>query len=385
MRILVLTRLDQYETYFLRSSKGSETVPELPESQAQYFWIEALRDLGHKVEVVRYTDPAFPSPRRSAKLQVWANRTFGIGYQAAIKLRRLLPTRVDPEYRTRNSRIADRIETFDPQLLLVVGGYHQLRPNTFERIKTNCDTTVIGMTGTGPFDYGTPTERLIAPRYYDAMFVNDEHRMHAWRGVGANAEVLPVSAAPIEFARRNCSQNNKFGADVSFIGQPYPRRVEYLEPLVDLEIDLALYGSGWEETPLAEYHRGSAWGDDMIRAIYNSKISVNIHHRVMLTGGNMKQFEIPAAKTLQISDACGTGWFEDSEEIVLVDSPIELQEAVEYYLDADEEREQIAIAGHERAASDHTYHDRMQEIIERERIGAGWPDNVVNPRYLRYD
>ena len=105
----------------------------------------------------------------------------------------------------------------------------------------------------------------------------------------------------------------------------------------------------------------------------------------MLTGGNMKQFEIPAAKTLQISDACGAGWFEDGEEIVLVDSPIELQEAVGYYLDADEEREQIAIAGHERAASDHTYHDRMREVIERVRTGVGRQDGVVNPRYLRYD
>jgi spore maturation protein CgeB len=385
MRILVLTRLDQYETYFLGSNKGSETVPELPESQGQYFWIEALRNLGHNVEVVRYTDPVFPSPRRSAKLQVWAKQTFGIGYRAALKLRQSLPTRIDPEYQARNRRIVDRIEAFDPQLLLVVGGYHQLRANTFERIQANCDTTIIGMSGIGPFDYGTPTERSIAPRHYDAMFVNDDHRMHAWRGVGANAEVLPVSAAPIEFARRNCSQNNKFAADVSFIGQPYPRRVEYLEPLADLKIDLALYGAGWEETPLAEYHRGSAWGSDMIQAIYNSKMSVNIHHRVMLTGGNMKQFEIPAAKTLQIADACGASWFEDDEEIVLVDSPIELQEAVEYYLDADEEREQIAIAGHERAASDHTYQDRMREVIERVRTGVGRPDGVVNPHYLRYD
>lgn len=385
MRILLLTRLDQFETYFLGGDTESKTVPELPRSQGQYFWIEALRDLGHKVEVVRYTDPTILSPPLAAKLQVWGDRTFGVGYRGLAELRQLLPTRLDPEYRSRNRLIAEQTEEFAPDLVLVVGGYHQLMEETFERIESSCDAAVVGMTGTGPHDYGTPTERRIAPRYYDGMFVNDEHRMHAWRGTGANAEVLPVSAAPIEFARRHSTKSTEFAADVSFIGQPYPRRVEYLEPLADLGIDLALYGPGWKETPLSEHHRGSAWGGDLIRAIYNSKISVNVHHRAMLTGGNMKQFEIPAANTLQIADACDRSWFDDGEEIVLVNSPEGLREAVEYYLAADKEREQIAAAGYERAATDHTYHDRMQEVIECVNSGIGRPDGVVGGTYLRYD
>ena len=37
---------------------------------------------------------------------------------------------------------------------------------------------------------------------------------------------------------------------------------------------------------------------------------------------------------------------------------------IEFYLDHDKEREAIAKAGQQRTLSEHTYHNRMQELVE---------------------
>ncbi|MGB9965900.1 CgeB family protein [Halobacterium hubeiense] len=379
MRILLLARLDQAKSYF-RGDEGTADVPELPPQQGHHFWVKALRDQGHDVEVFRYTDSASLPPAWAFRIAEGIKGITELGYKAIREVRQLIPPSLDPDYRRRNDRIVDRALEFEPELVLVIGGYHQLSPETFETIRRRCDPIIVGASGTGPHDYGTKEERYIAPRFYDVMFVNDEHRMHAWRSIGVNAEVLPVSSSPVEFASQYLKDDSEYDAEISFIGQPYPRRVQYLEALTDF--DLALYGPGWSDTELAEYHRGEAWGGNMFKAIYNSDISINIHHRTMLTGGNMKQFEIPAAQTLQIADVCPNEWFTDGEEIVLVDTPEDLREAVAHYLDTPEERERIARAGHERAAAEHTYSHRMARLVELAKSGAGRADGVVDRKYL---
>jgi spore maturation protein CgeB len=156
----------------------------------------------------------------------------------------------------------------------------------------------------------------------------------------------------------------------------------YLEPLAETDIELALYGPGWEDTPLADHHRGSAYGPELYQAIHSSEISVNVHHRVQLSGGNLKTFEIPVSGALQIADACDPEWFVDREEIVLVESPDELRERVTYYLEHDDEREAIARRGMERAETDHTYENRVERLHELITEDSGRPDGVVDPSYL---
>lgn len=383
MRILLLARLDQAEEYFRGTKPATTPVPELPPAQSQHFWVKALRKQGHDVEVVRYTDPIFPSPKLSFQLSNRLRDVTTLGHKAIQELRRFVPPSLDPEYKRRNESILEQVVEFNPELLIVIGGYHQLSDNTFETIERQCSPTTVGVSGTGPHDYGTKEERYIAPRYYNVMFVNDRHRMHAWRGIGANAEILPLAASPIKFASGNRTYVPEYEADVSFVGQPYPRRVQYLKSLT--EFDLAIYGPGWEDTVLADYHRGEAWGEELFKAIYSSDISINVHHRAMLSGGNMRLFEIPAAKTLQIADACEDEWFIDGEEIILVDTPEKLRESVAYYLDASDEREQIAEAGYERAVAEHTYYDRMQSLVERVLNNGGRADEVVKREYLEDD
>ncbi len=374
-----MNRLSEND-FYLNEVSGSDEVPELPTTQSQHFWVEALRDNGHQVTVERYTDSQLVSPQRRAAFDRKLKGLTSLGFAAYRKGSRSIPQRLNPEIRARNERIVSNAIAADPELVLITGGYTQLFPHTIERIKAVTGATIAGTCGVGPFDYSNACEREIAVKYYDFAFTNTSHRTQAWRALGVNAVQLPVSGCAPAFAKAVKETDERFTADVSFVGQPYPRRVMYFEQLPD--VDVALYGPGWDETPLAEYHRGEAWGKERIKAIYNSKISLNVHHRCSGYGGNMRLFEIPVAGTMQIVDTYDPDWYEEGDEIVSVETPEEMRDTVEYYLNNDEKRNRIAEQGHERAKRDHNYHQRMEQLVSIVANDGGVPDGVVDTKYI---
>ena len=80
----------------------------------------------------------------------------------------------------------------------------------------------------------------------------------------------------------------------------------------------------------------------------------------------MRLYEATGVGTLLITDWKKniTDMFEPDKEIVVYRTPEECAELVQYYLDHDKEREKIAKAGQERTIREHTYHQRMEELIE---------------------
>jgi spore maturation protein CgeB len=56
--------------------------------------------------------------------------------------------------------------------------------------------------------------------------------------------------------------------------------------------------------------------------------------------------------------------FEPGKEVVTYSSPEEAIKLIDYYLDHPEEREAIARAGQQRTLREHTYHQRLQELVE---------------------
>ena len=56
--------------------------------------------------------------------------------------------------------------------------------------------------------------------------------------------------------------------------------------------------------------------------------------------------------------------FEPGKEVVAYRSPEECAELIEYTLEHDEERETIACTGQQRTLREHTYYQRMQELVK---------------------
>lgn len=112
----------------------------------------------------------------------------------------------------------------------------------------------------------------------------------------------------------------------------------------------------------------AVYGLNMFDILSQSKITINCHCNSHVTGdyaGNMRLFEATGMGALLITD-----WkknlpdlFEPDNEVITYKTQEECVEKVKYYLEHDKEREMIARAGQERTLKDHTFENRMKELI----------------------
>ena len=113
-------------------------------------------------------------------------------------------------------------------------------------------------------------------------------------------------------------------------------------------------------------YAGQAWGREMYRILYRSKIVLNHHGDVAPYANNLRLFEATGTGALLLTD-----WkenlhemFEPGKEVVAYRSPEECSEAVSYYLEHEDARAAIAHAGQQRTLRDHSYSQRMEQFVE---------------------
>jgi spore maturation protein CgeB len=109
-----------------------------------------------------------------------------------------------------------------------------------------------------------------------------------------------------------------------------------------------------------------AWGMDMYQILHDSVITLNHHIGVSQSyANNMRLYEATGVGTLLITD-----WkqnipeiFEPGKEVVVYRNREECIEAIQYYLRNEAERKRIASMGQKRTLRDHTYDQRMKELL----------------------
>lgn len=160
---------------------------------------------------------------------------------------------------------------------------------------------------------------------------------------------------------------------VTFIGRffagIYDSRARFLELLCERIEQVKVWGTGADElpvtSPIRRCYMGQAWGREMYQILRKSKITLNHHGDIAPYANNMRLYEATGTGTLLVTD-----WkenlhemFEPGKEVVAYRTPEECVDLVKYYLDHDEESEVIAHAGQQRTLREHTYYERMQELM----------------------
>ncbi len=206
-------------------------------------------------------------------------------------------------------------------------------------------------------------------KYYDHIFIFDNHYVEEMRnrGVG-NVSYLPLAADDELFRKVELTgeEREQFGFDVCFVGMPYDNRIEALNSLKGF--NLGVFGDYWErfeDKMIGEYYRGRASGET-VQKIYNaSKIVLNINHPQSRHGVNARTFEIPCCEAFEIVNYVNglDDLFIIGEEIVCYKRTEELKDIVEHYLVHEDERREIVRKGYARVKRDHTWHQRVQEVI----------------------
>jgi len=178
----------------------------------------------------------------------------------------------------------------------------------------------------------------------------------------------------IGFDRRILSKlTERSTYNVTFVGgisQVHGERIEFLERVAERgTIDLWGYGAEClsEASPLKTAYHGESWGIDMYNILHNSDITLNNHIGVAgKYANNMRLFEATGVGSFLLTDNKRNlaDMFEPGKEVTAYSSTDECVEMIEYYLDHDEERRTIARAGQERTLREHTYYQRMQELVD---------------------
>ena len=207
---------------------------------------------------------------------------------------------------------------------------------------------------------------------YDLVISSLPNFVDHFRKLGIPSELHKLAFEP-KVLEKLKNYNCEYTIPVSFIGslfQAHSTRIRWLEHLCQ-QLDVKVWGTGIDSFPkdssVCQCYMGKAWGIEMYRIIQRSKITLNHHINVAgLYANNMRLFEATGVGTLLITD-----WkvnlhemFEIGKEVVAYRTPEECIELIQYYLEHNEEREAIAMAGQRRTLREHTYYQRMQELVD---------------------
>jgi spore maturation protein CgeB len=205
---------------------------------------------------------------------------------------------------------------------------------------------------------------------YDLLISSLPNLVAHFRRLGVPAELHRLAFEPRVLSHLTTSA---LEIPVSFVGSissAHQSRVRLLEQLC-AGCALQVWGPGVDSLPddacLRSRHRGEAWALEMYRILHRSKITLN-HHIDMADGyaNNMRLFEATGVGTLLLTDGKANlgEMFEPDREVATYRTSDECAELIDYYIAHDAERDAIARAGQRRTLREHSYDQRMQELVD---------------------
>jgi hypothetical protein len=204
---------------------------------------------------------------------------------------------------------------------------------------------------------------------YDVVISSFPPTLEFFRRRGIAAELSRLAFEPRVLSE---SPTTDRPFDVSFVGsfhKVHESRTELLELVARHFPELRVWGPGLQSlgthSPIRASYQGQAWGRQMYQVFGRSKIVLNHHGDVAPSANNLRLFEATGMGALLLTD-----WkenlsemFEPDKEVIAYRSTEECIQLLSRYLQNDQRRAGIAGAGQERTLKEHTYLQRMEEIV----------------------
>jgi spore maturation protein CgeB len=266
-----------------------------------------------------------------------------------------------------NVALIEHVANWRPDVIFCVLMHYEIWSETLDLIRSKSPAFVVNW-GTDDSWKFVQTSRFFAA-HVDLHVTTDRAVAEAAAPQGLHNVFLSQWAASAVASAEPClSQSCHY--DVSFVGSMYGYRAEWIGCLRANGIAVSCFGHGTENGVVS-----AAEIPDIYRT---SRISLNFSGVGQNADGVAKldrrqikarTFEVPGAGGFLLTEfAAGLErYFAIGSEIATFESPGQLVERVRYYLDHPDERDAIAVAGHARAIAEHTYEQRISEILEKLR------------------
>lgn len=302
-----------------------------------------------------------------------------IGYQIKSNLEHLGHTTISFDYRKfklqkiklincfLNKALINLVKSKKPDILIVNKG-ESLLPGTVNSIK-KYGVTTINWNPDEPFGTLLKFNKLKNISEYDAFFTYDLQYLDELKKLNPNSYYLPACADLLDVHKEQISlekRPNNF--DICMVGTAYENRIKLLTPYTK-DYKLFVAGPAWNNaTPaLRDISFPSIKINEMIKKFNESKITINPYGEAKgFIIPNPRTFEIPASRSFQLTDARRDidKFFKIGKEIIVYKNEIDFKELVDYYIDNNNERNEIAQRGYERVLNEHTMQHRLKEMLK---------------------
>ncbi len=255
------------------------------------------------------------------------------------------------------------ILNFDPDLVIVIS-VNKMLPDIIQEAKQLCNAKFVAWY---PDAIGGFFDQPVLACDYDHIFVKCHDLVARLIALGKNVTYLPEACSP-EYDKR-VDIDPFYCCDVSTAGSYYSYRIQMLSVLAGL--DLNLYGISKDKYGEEKQLKSSLRQKDIFlveraKLYSSSKLIVNTLHPTEANSMNVRLFESVCSGTPVITEyrPALDDLFVDGKEVISFRTKHELREKVEYFLSHPDEAKIIGVNGAKRALKDHTYNNRIQQIID---------------------
>jgi len=229
---------------------------------------------------------------------------------------------------------------------------------------------------------GTAFDDVEPFRAYDLVLSQVRPVVELFRAHGIPAEELRLGFEPRILEALDPSPTDADIADIVFAGSLFPgvhdRRIRLLERVCERFPQTRVWSASVDHLPLGSAirrcYRGQAWGKRLYELFRSARIVLNRHGDAFAFADNSRLYEVTGVGGFLLTEAHPNlrELFEPGHEVGTYRDDSDCLEAIEHYLGDDAERRTVAAAGQARTLAEHTYRQRMADLVA-----------IVQPRLTR--
>lgn len=278
---------------------------------------------------------------------------------------------VEPWARKANRELMVAALEWTPQIVVVFGN-NAVQAGTLGQLAASLTTRLLLV---WPDSLVNLADRIIdALPVYDLVASYSATVMGSFQRLGARrVEWVPFAADTVyhDPGPLDDRDSARYGCDIAFIGNWRPEREEALSRLCRAgRWSVRIWGGPswdrWSRRPVRRAWQGHPlFGRELAKACRAAKVNLNIIDPTNYPAGNMRVFEILAARGLEVCSPCSelAGDLRDGQHLYYYVDLEHLLQIVPTLLGDATARQRVAAAGHSEVLGRHTYVLRVQQLL----------------------
>ena len=268
-----------------------------------------------------------------------------------------------------NRRLLEVVESFRPDIMLTVHMEYEVWLETLGIIRGRGDVAMVSWAADDSWKY-REVSRFVGPAYH-AMTTTYDYMVPRYHADGVHNVLLTQWAVSSDWLAEPLPAHQCKYA-VSFVGAAHGDRKATVAALGRAGIDVACFGHGWPG--------GSVSMTEIPEIMRQSVISLNFSNSRGENQIKARVFEVPGAGGFLLTEQARglEKFYRPGVDVAVFRDTGDLIGQIRNFLSSPEERDSIALSGHERTRREHTYEQRMAEVVVFAlRAKSGWfPDSA---------